>query len=89
MLLDLQVILLQFSLTLSPRLNQFHVMGFMSLMSVSELKVLKEESMLRERAFAMDLDDLHLLLKAFNRRGHGVGHSTTRAVGHCRRYSLR
>ncbi|CAK9024074.1 unnamed protein product [Durusdinium trenchii] len=31
--------------------------------------VLKEESMLRERAFAMDLDDLHLLLKAFNRRG--------------------
>ena len=25
--------------------------------------------MLRERAFAMDLDDLHLLLKAFNKRG--------------------
>eukprot|EP00434_Breviolum_minutum_P020297 symbB.v1.2.017900.t1/scaffold1407.1/size120637/4 len=31
--------------------------------------VLKDEAMLRERAFAMDLDDLHLLLKAFNRRG--------------------
>ena len=32
-------------------------------------EVLEEESMLRERAFAMDLDDLHLLLKAFNKRG--------------------
>lgn len=33
------------------------------------MEVLKDEAMLRERAFAMDLDDLHLLLKAFNRRG--------------------
>lgn len=31
--------------------------------------VLNDEAMLRERAFSMDLDDLHLLLKAFNRRG--------------------
>ncbi|CAJ1452823.1 unnamed protein product [Effrenium voratum] len=33
------------------------------------LEVLQDEAMLRERAFAMDLDDLHLLLKAFNKRG--------------------
>ena len=32
-------------------------------------QVLNDEAMLRERAFSMDLDDLHLLLKAFNRRG--------------------
>lgn len=31
--------------------------------------VLEDEGMLRERAFAMELEDLHLLLRAFNRRG--------------------
>lgn len=31
--------------------------------------VLQEEGFLRERAFAMELEDLHALLKAFNRRG--------------------
>lgn len=29
----------------------------------------QEEGLMRERAFAMDLEDLHRLLKAFNRRG--------------------
>ncbi|CAE8589302.1 unnamed protein product, partial [Polarella glacialis] len=31
--------------------------------------ILEEEGFVRERAFAMDLEDLHSLLKAFNRRG--------------------
>merc|ERR1719253_1371388 len=31
--------------------------------------VLDEEGMARQRAFAMDIDDLHQLLQSFNRRG--------------------
>lgn len=33
------------------------------------ISILEEEGVLYERAFAMDLDDLYSLLRAFNRRG--------------------
>merc|ERR1740121_2389597 len=33
------------------------------------MSVLEEEGCVYERAFAMDLDDLHSLLRAFNRKG--------------------
>merc|ERR1711924_356551 len=33
------------------------------------MSVLREQGKMKERAFAMDLDDLHSLLRAFHRRG--------------------